>query len=164
MKRILVISFTVLAIGLLVASLFRQSDISKEIGGHTWSLVRLTVDGSEVPLPGDAVISLVPMGGKRYVGNASVNTYEVHFSVNRKGEITFENEDSGVTEMAGPPHLMAIEESYLDAFWKVQSAEVSGSTFVLKGAGVRLDYQGKPALPRDRSGSPADTVSTMAEE
>ena len=165
MKRILIFILIIVATGLAVAWLLaRPSAIEKEIGKQTWTLVRLEVNGEEEPLPKDAPATFEPMAGRRYVGNAGVNSYEVHLVIDRHGEIRFTGEGGGVTEMAGPPHLMAFEAVYLAAFWKIQTAEISGSKLVLKGPGVQLDYEGKPTLPLDDSGSPEDTVSNSVQE
>lgn len=165
MKRILTFVLIIVAIGLAVAwFLARPSAIEKEIGKQTWTLVRLEVNGEEEPLPKDAPATFEPMESRRYVGNAGVNSYEIHLAINRHGEIRFTGEDGGVTEMAGPPHLMAFEDVYLAAFWKIQTAEVSGSRLVLKGPGVQLDYEGKAAPPVDTSGSPEDPVSNTVGE
>jgi heat shock protein HslJ len=165
MKRILSIILALVLIGLLISWwLGRPSAIEKEVRAHFWTLVQLEVDGEEVALPSDASITLKPMGGRRYVGSASVNSYEVHFVIKGDGKFSFTNEGGGVTEMAGLPHLMAIEETYIAALWKIRKAEVSGSTLVLTGPGVQLSYEGKPAPPLDDRGSPDDTVSTTAAE
>ena len=165
MKRVVIIAFSLVAVGLLAAWLAtRPSAIEKEVRAQTWTLVRLASGGEEVVLPDDASITLEPMGGRRFVGDAGVNSYEVHLAINRDGEISFTGGGGGVTEMAGPPHLMAAEAAYLAAFWQIETAQVSGSMLVLKGPGVQLDYEGKPAPPLDNSGSPDDTVSNSAEE
>ena len=165
MKRILIFILIIVAIGLGVVWLIdRPSAIEKEIGKQTWTLVRLEVNGEEEPLPEDAPATFEPMGGRRYVGDAGVNSYEVHLAINRHGEIKFMEEGVSVTEIGGPPHLMAFEAVYISALLKVQTAEISGSKLVLKGAGVQLDYEGKPAPPIDDSGSPEDTVSNSIQE
>jgi heat shock protein HslJ len=162
MKRILAILFVLVAIGLVAFWFSCPSAIAKEVAKQNWTLVGLTVDGEKIAIPRDAKITLEPMGGKRYIGRLGVNSLEVYLGINRKGKIKFPGEGGGVTEMAGPPHLMAFEEIYFAAFWKIRTAKLSGSKLVLEGPTVRLDYEGKPAPPLDNSSSPEDTVSSKS--
>ena len=162
MKRIciaVVLIVVVVALGMWWF-LHRPTQIERQIEAQDWTLVRLKSGGEELALPGDAEVTFLSMGERRYVGKAAVNSYEVHLRVDRRGRLAFLDRDGGVTEMSGPGHLMDIESAYLAAFWQVREVEVFGGTLVLRGPGMELEYRGRPAVPIRASGSPEEPVST----
>ena len=168
MKRIVLRVLLVAIVGGLGLLWFldRPTAMEKSIDSQFWTLLRLKSGGEQFPLPADAEVTFESAGDRRYVGTAAVNSYEVHLRIDRQGQVAFidNNEGGGVTEMAGPGHLMDVEAAYLAAFWRIRDAEVSGSRLWLRGPGVELEYEGQPARSWDASGSPGDPVSTTAAE
>ena len=165
MKRILAV---ILALVLLGGGLFvlfsGPTPIEEEVRAQFWTLVELTQDGEAVAIPADAEATLAHGGGKRYLGAAGVNHYQVQLDIDRKGKLTFRDEGGGVTEMGGPEHLMDFEAIYLAAFFQVETAQVTGATLVLEGPKARLEYRGEPVPPREAHSDQEEPVSTDSNE
>jgi heat shock protein HslJ len=155
MTRLLILTLT-----LFVASCSQKnSQLKNDLEAHDWELTRLTINKVDEDLTVlDRKISLY-FDGSRVYGHAGVNHYDGTASVNKPNQISLPG--FGMTEMAGPKYLMDLDDTYMKALTGATTATVTGSTLVLESSNARLEYSGRPALPRKR-GDPSQTVTNTA--
>lgn len=144
----------------LFASCSREpSRLLADLNSHRWELIRLTVEGVDEDLsqsrPNDRCLQF---RGSRVSGTAGVNHFSLVFRITDPDRIAVTDRDSGMTEMAGPAHLMELEEAYFGAIRKVSSAVVNGSTLTMQGDAVTLVFRGYPPRPAF-PGDPEEPVS-----
>lgn len=102
----------------------------KTIVGLEWHLIKITLDGDQIPLVENSKVTFSCNSEGEVVGVATINRYFGNLKVNEDGEIIW-NKAFGMTRMAGPPELMKQEAVYMDALIKTSRMYLNDSKLLL---------------------------------
>ncbi len=110
------------------------------IAGIEWKLVRLVVDGKDLPLAADAVPTFVPEITGKVQGLATLNRYFGQVVFDRGGRLHWSG-PFGSTMMAGPEPLMHQERAFLSALGKARQAMLEGGRLVFQDGAGRVSME-----------------------
>jgi heat shock protein HslJ len=102
-----------------------------------WQLVAGSVDGQQLVLPPDVLVTLV-VEGSGVSGRSACNQYFGEFTI-VDGRVTLGG--LGGTEMACEEPIMVLEAAYLAGLAKVDAARMDGEALVLTGPDVELSFE-----------------------
>ena len=107
-------------------------------------LMRLSVGGNEVALPPESNISVTLADGQ-IAGFAGMNWFRGTFRISSADQISFIR-PLVTTRRAGPPQLMTLENSFLNALGQVTKVEIhDGSIMMTSASGsVLLEFAVAP--------------------
>lgn len=140
------------------------SKLEAKLNASTWNLAKLTVDGKNVDLSASPLEDrTLQFFGGRAAGSVGLNSFQITFKIKDPDSLSPTQDGGGMTEMAGPPEIMELENTCLAALWNVRKAEITAETLTLSGKGVEFIFQGMPAPPI-APGNPEDTVTNTNPE
>jgi heat shock protein HslJ len=97
--------------------------------GKKLVLARMITGGKETPLPSAPALTLLASDG-RVSGESAVNSYTGSYKLAPHGGIEF-SKAFATTRMAGPPELMDLENSFLNALSSVERFHTTGGGLAL---------------------------------
>ncbi|MED5387982.1 MAG: META domain-containing protein [Pseudomonadota bacterium] len=108
-----------------------------QLEGSTWQVSR--INGQDV---GDATVTLNFHEPGRLAGKAACNNYMASYTLD---EDSLKVTTGGVTMMACPQPLMALERQFLDALETVDQADINDAGhLVLHGGDMRIEASRQP--------------------
>jgi heat shock protein HslJ len=103
----------------------------------SWQLARGQLDGAAMPIAADFPITLT-VAGTQISGRAACNFYGAEIDAGGgRMRLTM----TSMTAMACPEPVMATETAFTTAIDRIDTVERDGASLVLRGSGVRLEFE-----------------------